>query len=149
MKSLATFISLSLSRFSFSLTVQSMSIREEKHQSVSPDFDVAFQRELLLSGGTRSRNSRVVLEKNPLTFRKLIPDGWHERHVLAVEERPDQVAAGDELGAVVGGRRLRVQRSRVHRLAGTVTTQEEDRGERDGPRYYFHFGKMAPNGNNV
>lgn len=66
-------------------------------------------------------------EKNPLTVRKIL-SGWHERDVLGIEERPDQIAIGDDLGAVVDGRCLQVvQRLRVHRRAYTVAPHEKDR----------------------
>jgi len=93
--------------------------------------------------------------RDKLTLGQIL-DGRRERDVFVLEEVPDQVAA-DGLGAVADVRRLQIGRSvrsRVHRRIGHAVAPHEDReqssrrrGERacrDGPRCYFHFGKMAP-----
>lgn len=72
-------------------------------------------------------SSQVEKKKMPLTVRKIL-SGWHKRDVLGIEERSDQVAVGDDLGAAVDtGRCLQVvQRFRVHHRARTVAPHEED-----------------------
>lgn len=66
--------------------------------------------------------------KRLLTLRDIFGDR-HDGDVLALEERRDQVAIGDEVGVVGGGDRPRrtVRGSRVHRRAHARVAPHEDR----------------------